>query len=88
VYFGELAPLFRQIRAALRPGGLFVFSVETKDGDGYALTPANRYAHAPAYVEAVARSAGFALLAETPATLRREHGLEVAGRLVLLRAAG
>jgi predicted TPR repeat methyltransferase len=85
VYFGDLAPLFGRVAAALRPGGLFVFSVETRDGEGYAITPSNRYAHAPSYVAAAARGAGFELLAETPATLRREHGLDVAGRLVLLR---
>lgn len=88
VYVGDLAPLFGRIRAALRPGGLFGFSCESHRGDGYALTASNRYAHAPAWVEATARAAGFDLLEQANAALRREHGAEVAGQLVLLRAAG
>lgn len=95
VYFGDLAPVFGNVRAALRPGGLFAFSCEvqensceSREGDGYAITISNRYAHAPTYVEAQARAAGFDLLAMEPAVLRHEHGADVHGRLVLLRAAG
>ena len=93
VYFGDLAPLFAQVRHALRPGGLFAFSCETLDdaatpgntGAGYAITASNRYAHARAYVRATAHGAGFELIAIEPAALRREHGVDVAGQLVLLR---
>jgi predicted TPR repeat methyltransferase len=95
VYFGDLAPLFAQARQALRPGGRFAFSCETladagngaaRSAPGYAITASNRYAHARAYVEATARAAGFEVVAVEPAALRREHGAEVAGQLVLLRA--
>lgn len=89
VYVGDLAPLFSRMRQALRPGGLFAFSVEAlagESGAGYAITASNRYAHAPAYVEATALAAGFAPVADEPATLRREHGADVGGRLFLLRA--
>ncbi|WP_051971619.1 tetratricopeptide repeat protein [Massilia sp. 9096] len=104
VYFGDLAPLFEQIRKALRPGGRFAFSCETPEaassaGDGtagktspagaprgYAITASNRYAHARAYVEATAHAAGFDLIEAEAAALRREHGVEVAGQLFLLRA--
>jgi predicted TPR repeat methyltransferase len=90
VYIGDLAPVFGRVRAALRAGGLFAFSVESSegvgDGDGYAITPSNRYAHAPAYVQATARAAGFELLEMSPAVLRREHDADVPGQLVLLRA--
>ena len=88
VYVGDLAPVFGQVGAALRAGGLFAFSVETgkDEGDGYAITPSNRYAHAPDYVRATARAAGFELLEMSPAVLRREHETDVPGQLVLLRA--
>jgi predicted TPR repeat methyltransferase len=90
VYIGDLAPVFGRVRAALRAGGLFAFSVESSegvdDGDGYAITPSNRYAHTPAYVQATARAAGFELLEMSPAVLRREHDADVPGQLVLLRA--
>jgi predicted TPR repeat methyltransferase len=87
VYIGDLAPVFGRVRAALRDGGLFAFSCESTEGDGYAITPSNRYAHAPAYVQAAARAAGFEVLEKNPAVLRREHDADVAGQLVLLRAA-
>jgi len=91
VYFGNLAPVFAQVKDTLRPGGLFAFSCETPGVDdgsaaGYALTASNRYAHARAYVHVTAHGAGFDLVADEAAGLRREHGLEVAGRLFLLRA--
>jgi predicted TPR repeat methyltransferase len=92
VYFGDLAPLLTLVRRALRPGGVFAFSCETLDGDDgdsgagdYAITASNRYAHARAYVHASARAAGFELIADEAAALRREHGADVAGRLFLLR---
>jgi predicted TPR repeat methyltransferase len=87
VYFGDLAPVFGQVRQVLREGGLFAFSVETLDtGEAWAITPSNRFAHALDYVQHVAAAAGFTLVATKDATLRREHGQDVAGHLVLLRA--
>lgn len=85
VYFGELAPVFMQIEAALQPGGWFAFSVETAQGDGYTILPSNRFAHAPAYVEGIAAAAGFELVEAAAAALRQEHGQDVPGRLLLLR---
>jgi predicted TPR repeat methyltransferase len=85
VYFGDLAPVFRQVASALRAGGLFAFSCETRAGEDYMITASNRYAHAPAYVEATARAAGFDVLEMSPAVLRREHETDVQGQLVLLR---
>jgi predicted TPR repeat methyltransferase len=39
VYIGDLAPVFRAVHAALRPGGRFCFSVEAGDGADYVLRP-------------------------------------------------
>jgi predicted TPR repeat methyltransferase len=90
VYFGDLAPVFGQVRRALREGGLFAFSTETLAGSGdacgYAITASNRFAHAPGYLERTAAHAGFTVVETTDAALRREHGADVAGQLVLLRA--
>jgi predicted TPR repeat methyltransferase len=90
VYVGELAPLFALLAQAARPGGWFAFSVETlapahDNATGYAITASNRFAHAPAYVRACAAEAGFTLVEMRDAALRKEHGLEVAGMLFLLR---
>jgi predicted TPR repeat methyltransferase len=89
VYFGDLAPVFDQVRRVLRAGGLFAFSVEALDtGKPWAITPSNRFAHALDYVEQVAVAAGFTVVETKGAALRREHGKDVAGHLVLLRAGG
>jgi len=93
VYFGDLAPLFALVAAALRQGGLFVFSCEALEAvpgarparDGYTLRPSNRYAHARAYVLACAREAGLGILDVADGELRREQGVPVEGHLFLLR---
>jgi predicted TPR repeat methyltransferase len=87
VYLGDLAPLFARVRRALRAGGLFAFSCEALDdagGSGYAIQPSNRFAHALDYVTRTARAAGFRVVATESATLRRDHGRDIAGHLVLL----
>ena len=88
VYVGELAPLFTRVRRALRRGGLFAFSCEAlaDGGKDYAILPSNRFAHAPAYLERLAGAAGFIVVETAAAALRKEHGADVAGHLMLLRA--
>lgn len=95
VYFGDLAPVFGQVARALRSGGWFALSVEALGGDGkdngtdkgagYAITPSNRFAHALEYVARVAAAHGLTTVETRSAALRREHGRDVAGHLVLLR---
>ena len=91
VYFGDLAPVFGQVARTLRTGGWFAFSVEalgeenSKGGNGYAITPSNRFAHAVDYVEGLAAAHGFTPVETRHAALRREHGRDVAGHLVVLR---
>jgi predicted TPR repeat methyltransferase len=86
VYFGELAPLFGQVRRTLVPGGWFCFSVEASMDAGFALRPSNRYAHSLDYVRRLASAAGFTVCAEETADLRTENGAPVAGYLLVLRA--
>jgi predicted TPR repeat methyltransferase len=88
VYFGDLAPLVKRVAGALRPGGWFAFSVEALAREGaaaYAITASNRFAHGAQYVHDIAAAAGFSVVETRDAVLRKEHGAEVAGRLVLLR---
>jgi len=88
VYLGDLAPLFARMRRVLRAGGVFALSCEALADDGagpgYALQPSNRFAHALAYVTETAQAAGFAIVATQQAVLRRDHGRDVSGHLVLL----
>ncbi|MFL6634809.1 MAG: tetratricopeptide repeat protein [Massilia sp.] len=87
VYVGDLAPLFGQLRRALRAGGLFAFSCEAlDDGRDHAILPSNRFAHALDYVTRTARAAGFDVVAAQRAVLRQDHGRDIAGHLVVARA--
>jgi predicted TPR repeat methyltransferase len=86
VYFGDLQVLFGQVRAALRPGGCFCFSVEAAERGDFRLLPSNRYAHTLAYLERLAAAHAFTILEAEQAVLRSEHGVEVAGHLLALRA--
>jgi len=94
VYIGDLASVFAGVAQALQAGGWFAFSVEapgdndgsdTSGTSGYAITPSNRFTHATAYIERLAARHGFVLMEIRAAALRREHGREVAGHLILLR---
>jgi predicted TPR repeat methyltransferase len=87
VYIGDLAPLIAAIAGALTPGGLFALTVETGEGDGFALGPAMRFAHTRAYVEATAARAGLRPLLVQTASARREAGVETAGLIFVLGLA-
>ena len=87
VYFGGLEGVIAAVAGALRPDGLFVFTLEHAVGDrsvDYRLELHGRYCHARAYVEQVLRSAG---LQPTimQADLRMEAGAPVPG--LVIRAA-
>ena len=82
VYVGDLAPLFAAVARALAPDGLFAFSVETCDGDGFKLEPTMRFAHSRSYVETTAREVG---LRAAPRSLRLDPARS--GRATLLASS-
>lgn len=85
VYFGDLAPLMRQVSARLNAGGWFACSVETHAGSGFVLQTSSRYAHAPDYLQAVALAAGLRVHAAQAAILRHDRGEAVHGAVLLLQ---
>lgn len=84
IYVGALDGAFAAAAHALRPGGLFCFSTERGDGDGFRLLPTRRYAHGDAYIRALADRHGFAVRDARETVLRIEHGVPVPGVLYLL----
>jgi predicted TPR repeat methyltransferase len=84
-YLGDLAPVFAAIRAALKPQGEAVFSLESGEA-AVILGEGLRFRHHPAHAATLAEAAGFAVERQDAATLRRERGEEVPGALFLLRA--
>jgi predicted TPR repeat methyltransferase len=79
VYMGDLAPLFAAVATALTSDGLFAFSLETIEGEGFALGASMRFAHSRAYTEATAGAAGLRPLLVQSASTRREKGAETTG---------
>ena len=78
-YFGDLQPVFAATAAALTPGGLLAFTVETFAGEGYRLGETMRFVHAPAYVAASAAAAALSPIIIEAASMRREKGVDVPG---------
>jgi predicted TPR repeat methyltransferase len=84
IYVGALEASFHAASNALRPGGLFAFSTELCEGDGYRLLPSSRYAHASGYIRALAQRHGFAIRDARDTVLRMDHTGPVAGMLYVL----
>ena len=79
IYFGDVTALFRAAARALRPGGLFAFTVESRRSGTYHLTVTGRYAHNPAWLDKVGAEAGFIKRGHVRAPLREEVGKPVPG---------
>jgi predicted TPR repeat methyltransferase len=84
VYFGDIETLFEQVARRLSRDGMFVVSYETCAGGEYQLRPSGRFAHDPAYVEAVAAKS-FVTVASLTTTLRLEANAPVEGQVVVLK---
>jgi predicted TPR repeat methyltransferase len=84
IYFGDLGPVFAAAAGALRPGGLFVFSVEKGD-DGHELQTTGRWRHGPRALAAAAVH-GLRELERRDVATRLEHGSPVPGYLVAMQA--
>jgi predicted TPR repeat methyltransferase len=84
VYFGDLTDVIAAAARALRPDGLFVFTLEHATGEadaGFRLERHGRYSHGRNYVERLLTVAGLRSKI-VQAELRMEAGLPVAGLVV------
>ncbi|SEP50904.1 Predicted methyltransferase, contains TPR repeat [Rhodospirillales bacterium URHD0017] len=85
VYFGDLKGVVEAAEAALRPNGLFVFTLEHAVGDvagiGYRLELHGRYSHSRAYVEQLLMSSDLQPTI-VQAELRMEAGAPVPGLVI------
>jgi predicted TPR repeat methyltransferase len=88
IYFGALERVLSLTHAALRPGGLFVCSVEelepNVDARGWRLGRQGRYAHTQDYLRQAAAGAGFHVRALRREAVRYEAGAPVPGLLAVL----
>lgn len=85
VYVGELDPVFAAAAVALRPQGLFAFSVEAGQENGYTLLASGRYAHGESCLREAAVRHGFEMLELSRHTLRRDRSGDIEGYLAVMR---
>jgi len=86
IYVGDLTPTFEAAAASLRPGGHFIFSIETGAIDRFQMDiKTKRFIHAEGYIRHLADICGFTTLSIDPITIRMEANQPVKGALVTLK---
>lgn len=88
VYIGDLKAITAATYRALKPGGLFVATVEALEDagdDGYQLRSSGRYAHRAEYIQRILQSTCLITLAMRNERLRSEFGKNVPFYSVLAR---
>lgn len=84
IYVGDLWPMTGAVAACLKPGGLYVYSIETLSTGTYRLLPTQRFAHSIKYVENIAASFGLTPVAGLDTVIRVEMGVAVQGYVGVL----
>jgi predicted TPR repeat methyltransferase len=84
VYLGDLEVCFARVATALKSGGKFLFTVESKGGDGFELGPKRRWRHSEPYLRAQAVAHGFAVAGLMTCVPRHEAHVPVNGFAVAL----
>lgn len=89
-YFGALEGVMSAAAHCLRPGGSFVFTLEsmTDESRDFTLNPHGRYSHSRAYAERAARNAGLAIGAPEAVVLRQEIRRPVEGLVFVAHREG
>ena len=85
IYIGDLRGVIEQTARVLRPGGLFAFSLESQEEEGYRLRASRRYTHSIEYARKVADQSGLEEVSATQAAIRSDAGRDVVGWLIVLR---
>lgn len=85
VYMGDVRAVFAAIAGALRPGGLFVSTLELAEEGRFVLHDAGRYAHSIDFVREAAREAGLDEVSIEEEELRREKGGAVRALIAAFR---
>jgi len=83
-YCGNLSQIFHDCARALRPSGLFAFSIEGDDEEPFHLTQFARYTHHRSYIENLAKECGFKIISRVEANIREQEGQPVKGELFIL----
>ena len=84
IYVGTLERSFAGVAKALRPGGLFLLSIEQATTRDVEVRSSGRFAHAQGHIEQLARAHDLTILRTQENVLRTENGRPLAGRLFAL----
>lgn len=84
VYLGDLAKLFDGVRERLADDGVFLFTVEKKEGEGFELGPKRRWRHSESYLRESAAHAQLHISGLMECSPRMEAGVPVDGLAVAL----
>jgi len=87
VYLGDLEKLFASVAAHLSEDGMFFFTTEKADREGFELGPKRRWRHSETYLRMQAEHAGLDVAGLMPASPRTEAGAPVEGYAIALRLA-
>jgi predicted TPR repeat methyltransferase len=85
VYMAALDAVFREAHQVLKRDGLFAFTVQAHEGEGFILGEDARYAHSEAYLRELADKAGFTMVIVECISTREDRGVPVPGVLVVLQ---
>lgn len=79
IYVGALEAAFARVASAIRPRGVFCFSVEKEAEEELVLRGSLRYAHSAAYIERLAAIGGFEIVTVEEHTVREDQRVAIPG---------
>ena len=85
IYFGDLRRITAAAARCLRPGGVFVITLERGNRFPFHLSDTGRYEHHPDHVRDAATASGLTVLRLDEAFLRYEYTAEVIGLFAVLQ---
>jgi predicted TPR repeat methyltransferase len=86
IYLGDLTPTFFGVANRLTPGGFYIFAAESKTGEGWEQTPADRFRHSLSYLQAETARAGLCFIDVMETVLRLEANEPVPGFVAAVQA--
>ncbi|MBF9195755.1 methyltransferase domain-containing protein [Microvirga sp. BT290] len=85
VYMAALDAAFREAHRVLQREGLFAFTVQAHEREGFILGEDARYAHSETYLRELAETAGFTVVIFERVSTREDRGVPVPGFLCVLQ---
>ena len=85
IYLGDLRDVLQRIADALRPGGIFGFSVEQGDPETFHLRPTGHFAHGHQYLTRTWDAVGLQTISVSRQSLRQEADCPVPGLVCVVQ---